>query len=239
MSNRVGLSGTALKILACLCMMIDHMGVLLFPHAHWMRVVGRLAFPLFAFLIAEGCRYTRHRLRYWLQVTLLGIVCEAVYMLAGNPYYGNVLLTFSLSIALTVLWQHCQETALVNKRTAALWFAVFLAAATGIGYLVERVGIDYGLAGVMTPVFVAFGHHRNRSVSGWAYGTVARMTWFCVALIWLVCTNEWPERQLWSLLAVPLVLLYNGKAGRYRLKYAFYLFYPLHLLVLQGLAMLR
>ena len=48
----------------------------------------------------------------------------------------------------------------------------------------------------------------------------------------------WPI-QYWSLLAVPLLVLYNGKPGRVRMKYFFYIFYPLHLVILYGISMLR
>ena len=47
------------------CMTIDHIGAMLFPQAVWLRVIGRLAFPLFSYCIAEGCRYTRNKARYF------------------------------------------------------------------------------------------------------------------------------------------------------------------------------
>ena len=53
------LSSSALKLLACGFMLIDHVGVRLFPDVLILRIIGRLAFPIFAFFIAEGCRYTR------------------------------------------------------------------------------------------------------------------------------------------------------------------------------------
>ena len=69
------LSGNALKLLAALFMTIDHVGVLLLPHVIVLRILGRLALPIFAYMIAEGCRYTRNRLRYFGSVFALGVLC--------------------------------------------------------------------------------------------------------------------------------------------------------------------
>ena len=83
--------GSILKIIAAVTMLIDHAGLILFPEQHWMRIVGRIAFPLFAYCIAEGYRYTRHRLRYFLQIFLLGIGCQIVYYIAERDWYSDLL----------------------------------------------------------------------------------------------------------------------------------------------------
>ena len=59
-----GLNGNTLKIIAAITMLIDHTGFLLFPQSVVLRVIGRLAYPIYAFMIAEGCRHTRNKLRY-------------------------------------------------------------------------------------------------------------------------------------------------------------------------------
>ena len=72
MNQRNGpLPGNALKIIAAIAMLADHVGLMFFPRVSLFRIVGRLALPIFAFMIAEGCRYTRNRLRYFLQIFLL------------------------------------------------------------------------------------------------------------------------------------------------------------------------
>ena len=68
------LSGNQLKLLAAFCMLIDHAGVLLFPHVFALRIIGRVSFPIFALMIAEGCRYTRHKLKHFLLIFVAGIV---------------------------------------------------------------------------------------------------------------------------------------------------------------------
>ncbi len=242
MTKRLGLSGAALKALACLFMLIDHAGMLLFPHQEWMRCVGRLAFPLFAFFIAEGCRYTKNRLRHLLLILLLGIGCEAVYILADGAYYGNILLTFSLSIALIYLWQECQRHLFDGRWLAVLWGGGFLLATACTALLVEAVGVDYDFAGVMTAVLISFAHDRYGNappaLKRW-YSLPAKLALLTIALLWVTWTNTLPARQAWCLLAVPLLALYNGTAGKHRFKYGFYLFYPLHLALLQLIAWVR
>lgn len=241
MSKRIGLSGAVLKFIACVAMVIDHVGYIFFPDAEWMRIIGRLAFPIFAFFIAEGCRYTKHRARYLLQIAGLGIVCEAVYLLAGYPYYGNILLTFSLSIALIYLWQLCQRCLMARKRVGFVWLLLFWAATATVWHLVDMFGVDYGFAGVMVAVLLSFTNPpdgKTKPKHSWWFSVPTRTAVFTVALLWAAYTNLFPDRQYWSLMAVPLMLLYNGKPGKHRFKYGFYVFYPLHLAVLQGIAML-
>ena len=100
LKNRIALSGTSLKIFAMLCMTVDHMGLLLLDNFWLCRVIGRLAFPIFAYMIAEGCRYTRHRARYLLLLLGEGLLCSAVYYLAQGSLEQNILITFSLSVLL-------------------------------------------------------------------------------------------------------------------------------------------
>ena len=92
------LDGNMLKIIAAVCMLIDHIGVRIFPEAIILRIIGRMSFPIFAFMIAEGCRYTKNKLRYFLSVFLLGAACQIVYYLYDESLDMCILITFSLSI---------------------------------------------------------------------------------------------------------------------------------------------
>ena len=98
------INGNTLKIIACICMVIDHIGAVFYPmflsvEAYTiMRAIGRVAMPIFAFLIAEGCRYTKDKKKYFLIIFLLGIVCDIAYYVAMQQLYLCILTTFSLSI---------------------------------------------------------------------------------------------------------------------------------------------
>ena len=95
-----GLSGNALKLIAAAAMVADHVGYLFFPTVAALRIIGRLAFPIFAYMIAEGCGYTRNKLKYFLHVFLLAVICQIVYFVAARDTHMNILVTFSLAILL-------------------------------------------------------------------------------------------------------------------------------------------
>ena len=86
------LTKNQLKILAIICMTIDHIGVAFFPNEPLLRMIGRLAFPIFSYGIAEGCRYTRNKRRYFGGVFLCGAVCALAFLPFGG-FYGNALIT--------------------------------------------------------------------------------------------------------------------------------------------------
>ena len=85
------LNGNHLKLIAAVTMLLDHAGILLFPKIMLFRILGRLAYPIYAYMIAEGCRYTRNKLRYFLMVFGLGTACQLVYYFASGDTYLNIL----------------------------------------------------------------------------------------------------------------------------------------------------
>ena len=123
------LSGNTLKILAAIFMTIDHIGVILFPRVLLLRLIGRLAMPIYAFMIAEGCKYTRNRKKYFGTVFGLGAVCQTAYYLFDGSLYFSILITFSLSILMIYALQDWKE-----KKTA-LSGLVFGAAVAAVSIL--------------------------------------------------------------------------------------------------------
>ena len=218
------LSGNALKIIAAITMFIDHMGLMLFPKTLIFRYIGRLAFPIFAFMIAEGCRYTRNRLRYWGGLSALALLCQIVYFLFDSSLYLSILVTFSLSI-LTIYALDRLKAAPCAQNTL-----IFAATVVGVYWLNQRFAIDYGFWGCMVPVFAAALHNTK-------YDTLPkRVAVFGLGLVLLSLSHGY--NQSWCLLALPLLLCYSGKRGKRKMKYFFYIFYPAHLVLLEGIALL-
>lgn len=230
-------SAVTLKALACLFMLIDHIGVLIFPEIKLLRYIGRLAFPIFAFFIAEGCRYTRNKLKRFLTILGLGIICEAVYIVVDGAYYGNILLTFSLSILLIYCLQWLKKQFRSgSKAQCAFAMLAFLFALLCAFMFVSTFGVDYGFTGVLVPLFAAFFDYKEGETPEWLkkYDRPSmKLFFFAVGLIIMVLEKGIFTRRIWSLLALPLLALYNRKPGSRKFKYAFYLFYPLHLIVLE------
>jgi len=224
------MTGNKLKIIACVSMLIDHIGYLLFPKLLVFRYVGRLAMPLFAFLIAEGCVHTRSKLRYFLHLFLLGIACQTAQigeqLLRGSlkEIFLNILLTFSLSVLL------CFSILRVKtKPTAHNILLLILAIGTSVfvccflkRLLPVKFDLDYGIYGVCLPALAVLFSDRYKKAAVFSAGLLI----YCV----LVCKTL---PFVWfTLFAVPLIFAYNGKRGKANLKYAFYVFYPTHFAVL-------
>ena len=228
MENKGILNGNHLKLIAAFTMLLDHAGILLFPRLEILRILGRIAFPIFAFMIAEGCRYTRNKLRYFLMVFGLGVACQLVYYVTSGDTYLNILLTFSCAILLIYLLQAAGRTQ--NWKQQFLWSAIFAAGVFLALGMTQILTIDYGFWGIMTPVFAAFSLGKGKT------GSKLPVLMTAVGLIFLGA--DLGGIQHYALLAIPLLLLYNGQRGKANLKYFFYIFYPVHLAVLQGIAWL-
>ena len=235
------LSGNALKLIAALFMVIDHAGVLFFPGVAIFRILGRLSYPIFAFMIAEGCRYTKHKMRYFLSVFLLGALCQAVYYAYSRSTYLSVLITLSVGILVTYALQFFKGRLFAEKRSAlqiALSFLLF-AGAVGGAWLLNRVlRIDYGFWGCMRPVFASLMEIPQTASPRWKALDRIPLRVCALGIGLLMLALAWRGWQLYSLLALPLLLLYSGKRGKWRMKSFFYIFYPAHLLLLEGLHML-
>ena len=233
-------TGNALKLIAAVLMLVDHVGVIFFPDTLLFRIIGRPALPIFSFFIAEGCRYTRSRKRYFFTVFGLGAACQIVYFLASGDTYLNILLTFSLGILLVYALQDLKD-ALAQLETGPVVRAVAVLALTvaAVWCLNRKISIDYGFWGCMLPLWASLLHARGAYWKG-ILGKLdnPKMHALTMMLGLLLTWKTMNHIQWYALFALPLLLCYNGKRGNPRCKYWFYLFYPLHLVILQGVAML-
>ena len=231
------LSGNVLKIIALVCMTIDHIGLILFPDYIIFRIIGRIAFPIFAYFIAEGCRYTRNKLRYFLLIFGLGIAFDIVSRIFAHTTDCNILVTFGLAILLVYLFDWLKKS--INKKSAKLIFASivsFVAAAAAMfvvcsilpNYISWFTGVDYGFFGIMVVVLVSIFDRQYLKLICLLIGLV------------ILCLVGLPigPTQWFSLVAVLFLSWYNGERGKLRLKYLFYIYYPAHILLIYGISML-
>lgn len=222
-----GLTGNQLKLIALVAMTLDHMGLMLLPGVPILRILGRLAFPIFAYMIAEGCRYSRNRGKYLLSMACLALVCQIVYFFAMGSLYMSVLVSFTLAILTIYALDFARRKggATLLMPLAALSAVIFLAKV--LPHLLNGTdyAIDYGLWGILLPVLVYLGKTKGQKLL------------LCATALCLIALES-GGIQWWSLAALPLLLAYSGHRGKRKMKYLFYIYYPLHLVVLQGLAML-
>lgn len=216
------MSANVLKILALITMTIDHAGFMLFPEQKWMRIIGRIAFPIFAFMIAEGCRYTHNRRKYLLQIALMGVAMQLVMFIATKSLYQSVFISFTLAIMLIYVIDMAKEKKLIRYwvLVAVAAFAVAFAC-RGLQMLLPNTDydIDYNLIGILLPVVCYFAEDKRRRMLVLTFGLVA-LSFFYGSIQWF------------CLLALPFIGIYNNQKGRCQIKQLFYIYYPAHLAVL-------
>lgn len=207
--RRWGMNGFVLKWIAMISMVIDHTGMVLFPQYPIMRVIGRLAFPIYCFLLVEGAVHTSNRKRYLGRLFLFALISEVPFdlVVTGRFYAsGNQNVFFTLFLGLTAIFL---LDSTINKG-----YSVILSIA--LIFFAELIAVDYGGGGVF--LILLFYVFRNRFLVKSAAVTGA------VVFVYGGIEN-------YAILSLIPILCYNGRRGP-RMKYFFYIFYPAHLLLL-------
>jgi len=220
---KLGITNTGLKWIAIITMIIDHVGAVLFPYyLHpemlFLRLIGRIAFPIFAFLIVEGYHHTRDVNKYGMRLLAFAVLSEVPFDLAffGTVFtmqHQNVFFTLALGLfALTVYDS-------VLKKDTFLRRIIATSAVFAIGMIAYFFKTDYGIFGIMLIVLIHV-YNEKKMVALW------------IALINILMVVYYGGFfQIFALLSIPFILLYNGKKGP-SLKYLFYAIYPVHIFLL-------
>ena len=219
------MSSFALHIWAMLLMLCDHLQLTLLPDLPILRCVGRLAFPLFAFMAVEGYLHTRSLKKYLLRLLMLAVISEIPFdlLVSGSvfdPMHQNVIWTIILGLCCIRAFENISAGR--KMMLSAVVIIASLAAA-----IIARV--DYSSAGVLTLlVFYAF---RGNTVR------CRLMQLLSLAFINLLLLGgiefAFPYQAL-AVLSLPIIWLYDGSQGPHNgfIKAANYLFYPAHMLIL-------
>ena len=226
------MTALVLKLIAAFSMLADHACVMLFPSLSFLRIIGRLAFPIYAFFIAEGFMHTRNRTKYFLRIFIFGVLCQIVFFIVERKMYLGVLITFSISIVLMWLLERATGSisgaaASGSKAHAVRDILIFLSAAGLAFVLCLFVEVDYGFIGIMVPVCTSISKDRKIRLLGFGLCLLALCIYESVANSYHI--------QFCSLISLPLLALYNGKTGTKpgsKFKYFFYIFYAAHFIVL-------
>lgn len=223
-----GLSGSALKTIAIVTMLIDHIGAavlarlliagqggdLLYQIYLVLRTIGRIAFPIFCFLLVEGFEHTRDRKKYALRLFAFALISEVPFDLAFSSTvlefeHQNVFFTLFIGL-LTMMGFHAIEQKVEWSPVArGIALSAIMFAGMGAAYFLHT---DYDAKGVMCIIAL----YVFRKIPG------AQILAGCIAFGW------W---EITALVAFIPIAFYNGKRG-WNMKYVFYLFYPVHLLIL-------
>lgn len=237
-SGKMDLSAAALHILAMAFMLMDHLWATLLPAQEWLTCVGRIAFPIFAFMAVEGYFHTHNLKKYLLRMLIFAVISEVPFdlMYGGTwfyPVHQNVIWTLMMGL----VGIHLMET--VRKKNSTFVYILVSAIVVILGGLLGTLSmVDYYGIGVLT-VFI-FYFFRGRK-------------WWC--LLGQMLTLYWVNAELLgglmypirlfgmefelcqqglALLALLPIWLYRGRQGYHSkpFQYFCYAFYPIHMLVI-------
>lgn len=226
------LSNFDLKLIAIITMTIDHIGVVFgTPFYNLLRAVGRLSFPIFAFLLTEGYVHTKSFGKYFFRLLVLAVVSEVIY---DYVFYGSFIyleannIFFTLALGLLTLWLLDKSKVLVKKYfkekidLTIILPITYLLILVVMGLITEFLNFSYGMLGILV---ISFFYLFKKNFP---------LTVLSVSLSTLILGDT---MQYFSLLSLILIYFYNKKLGK-KCKMFFYLYYPLHILVLGVIRML-
>jgi len=216
------MSSNQLKILACIFMLIDHIGAILYGDVLILRIIGRLAFPMFVFFIVEGFTKTRDLTMYFGRLFTFAIVSQFAFSYAFNTSSLNVLYTLALGLFAIYIY----------SKTNNFIYVLLL------GVLAQVADTDYGIFGVIL-IFLFYIYKDNFKKLTLSFLVAVLAFELAVVLMSLDSIKSWKDFVFEPAFYEPVCLfslffvrIYNHKRGA-NLKYLFYIFYPLHLYVLK------
>lgn len=236
MTRQYGLSSTTLRFLAMFLMLLDHMWATVVSGNNWMTYMGRMALPIFSFLIAEGYAHTSNVKNYKRRLFLFGIISEIPFNLMVS---GSCFFLFHQNVMFTLLFGILAIEAIerMKKDHGVKSIIKNLLILGGVLILSLVTLVDYNVMGVATVVLF----YLCRGMRfGWFFQIIGL---FCLNILWhkgmMIPVAVGPisfefSTQGFALFSLVFIWLYNGKKGwsNKMVQYFAYAFYPLHMLAL-------
>lgn len=220
------LSGAGLKLIAIISMLADHVNkALIYPYlesnhgflafiSDAFDIIGRIAFPLFCFMLVEGYFKTRNRKKYLLNLLLFGVISEVPFDMFTtasffNMNWNNVM--FTLALVLVTVWIIDTLKEKMQKRSKALWYLVSILIVLVMCIVSMSLSLDYEHHAILIGYFFYLFHDMPVFAIPFGYASMFK--------------------EPWALLGFGLTLTYNGERGKQH-KMLYYWFYPVHMLIL-------
>lgn len=241
------INANTLRVIACILMLMDHAWATVIPGSDWLTYAGRMAFPIFAFQIAEGFFHTSDFKKYARRLFIFALISEIPFnlMYASSiiyPFHQNVMFTLLLGLlaikSLDNIRMACAGRSFKgwnSSQVKAVILGIIKAAlcvlAAGIGFT------DYGITGVLTIILFylcrGFRLAPLAQIAGMVYINCFAILGRTIPLVIGSLSFDFPT-QGFAVLSLLLIWMYNGKKGRSSkaLQYGFYAFYPVHMLIL-------
>lgn len=216
-----------LKIIACVCMFCDHFGDAVFGNITFLNFIGRISFPIFCFQIVQGYIHTHDVKKYITRLGIFGIISQIPFML----FYHVVFDSFAINVIFTLLFG-LLAILIYDKYNKFVGICSCLLLAT----IAQVCQFDYGFFGVF--IIFMFYLLRNHKIAMSIVFIISVIIRYLIPVI----QNNFPISSLFLGSSISMlmyftcssiipILFYNGQKGK-DAKYLFYIFYPLHLLIL-------
>lgn len=211
-----------IKLLACAFMLIDHIGAIFFPQIEWLRLIGRLSMPMYAYCIAKGIERTHDIKRYLLRVLVIAVLAQPIYQYVLNKELN---ICFDWAVAILLAWCIRSKTPIIGKM--ALCIAMVL--------VVAYLPISYGLYGVAY-VFMFLYMQKHKTPMPMQY-----ILWLILHCVY-IAMHRGGAIQIFTLPTIALIdMLQNYDASYIKLQKSVVMryFYPIHLCILAFLLFLQ
>ena len=232
-----------LKMIALISMFCDHFSDSVIGHFNILNLIGRFAFPIFAFQISEGYIHTKNVKKYFGRLLIGACISQIPFylflkkFLPTSPIQLNIFFTLSLGLLCIIIYDYFSKVKnqelnykifhIPFKNLIGIIFAFFIA------YIGELLKVDYGFWGIIVIfAFYIFKNHKLAMILSYICLCIIR---YGYRIIFYGFHIQYVYFSIFTILAILFISLYNGKQG-YKIRYLLYIFYPLHLLLLYFLA---
>lgn len=216
------MSSFVLKIIACITMIFDHFGYLIYNgKMSYFNVIGRIAFPIFAFQISEGYIHTKNLPKYVLRLFIFALISQYPYML----FHSLISTGFSLSIFVTLLLGLLCIIIYDKSSHKIIGLLISLA----IAFIADIIKCDYGFYGIA--IILSFYIFRNNKLLMTLSFILCTIIKYANLIIKYNHVYTYSLLCIFTILPILFINLYNKKQGK-KIKYFLYIFYPAHLLLI-------
>lgn len=222
------MSSFVLKLIAIITMFIDHIGYVIFDGFSFFNYIGRIAFPIFAFQISEGYIHTKNLKKYFLRLFIFALISQIPFMLfhkiLSNEFALNIFFTLLLGLASIYIYDKSKHK----------FFGIIISIMIGI--IAEFIHCDYGFYGIA--IILLFYVFKNNNLLSSISFIIAVTVNYLIPIIKYGFYNIYLYLYTFTLIPIIFISLYNGKKGK-NTKYLLYLFYPIHLLLIYGIYLIK
>lgn len=215
-----------LKIIGIFTMLCDHTGDVFIGHFSFLNLIGRITFPIFAFQIAQGYIHTNNLKKYILRLFIFACISQIPFMLFlstfNDSYYLNIFFTLVLGTVTLLIYDKIK-----NKFLATLLITLIL-------FIAHFIQVDYGLYGVLVIfLFYVFNtkYIKHKVLMYLSFILITALKYLTYIINNPIVFMTYINCIIFTCISLIPICLYNGKQGP-KVKYLFYIFYPVHLLIL-------